>query len=246
MADLAGKTALVTGASRGIGRAIALRLGRDGARVAVHYGNNEAAAKEVVAEIGEDRAFAVRSELSAPDAAEVLLGRVEEEFDGLDILVNNAATVSYSGLEGTTPEEFDRVVAVNVRAPFFIIQRALPLLREGSRIINISSMATRVAMPRFVTYALTKGAVDVLGRTLAAELGARGITVNTVAPGVVETDSTAAVLAAPGRKEAAAARSAFGRLGRPEDIADIVALIASDDARWVTAGWIDATGGSNL
>ncbi|MCO6006953.1 SDR family oxidoreductase [Actinoallomurus purpureus] len=246
MTNLAGKTALVTGGSRGIGRAIALRLGRDGARVAVHYGRDEAAAKDVVAAIGEDRAFAVRSELSAPDAAEVLLGRVEEEFDGLDILVNNAAEVSFSGLEGTTPEEFDRVVAVNIRAPFFIIQRALPVLREGGRIINISSIATRVAMPRFVTYALTKGAVDVLGRTLAAELGARGITVNTVAPGVVETDSTAALLAAPGGKEAAAARSAFGRVGLPEDIADVVAFLASDDARWVTADWIDATGGSNL
>jgi NAD(P)-dependent dehydrogenase (short-subunit alcohol dehydrogenase family) len=246
MGDLTGRTALVTGASRGIGRAIALRLGRDGARVAVHYGRDEAAAKEVVAAIGEDRAFAVRAELSAPDAAEVLVDEVASRFDGLDILVNNAAIGASSDLEHTTLEEFNRIFAVNVRSPFFIVQRALPLLRDGGRIINISSGVTRIAMPEIITYSLTKGAIDAFGHTLAAQLGERGITVNTVAPGVVETDNTAAMLSESGAMEAWSARSALGRVGRPEDIADAVAFVASDDARWMTGDWIDVTGGSDL
>jgi 3-oxoacyl-[acyl-carrier protein] reductase len=246
MGDLTGKTALVTGASRGIGRAIALRLGRDGARVAVHYGRDEAAAKEVVAAIGEDRAFAVRAELSAPDAAEVLVDEVASRFDGLDILVNNAAIGASSDLEHTTLEEFNQIFAVNVRSPFFIVQRALPLLRDGGRIINISSGVTRIAMPEIITYSLTKGAIDAFSHTLAEQLGERGITVNTVAPGVVETDNTAPMLSEPGVMEAWSARSALGRVGRPEDIADVVAFVASDDARWMTGDWIDVTGGSDL
>ncbi|MFB9838861.1 SDR family NAD(P)-dependent oxidoreductase [Actinoallomurus acaciae] len=246
MGDLTGKTALVTGASRGIGRAIALRLGRDGARVAVHYGRDEAAAKEVVAAIGEDRAFAVRAELSAPDAPEVLIDEVASRFDGLDILVNNAAIGASSDLEHTTLEDFNQIFAVNVRSPFFIVQRALPLLRDGGRIINISSGVTRIAMPEIITYSLTKGAIDAFGHTLAEQLGERGITVNTVAPGVVETDNTAPMLAEPGAQEAWSARSALGRVGRPEDIADVVAFVASDDARWMTGDWIDVTGGSDL
>jgi 3-oxoacyl-[acyl-carrier protein] reductase len=247
MGDLSGRTALVTGASRGIGRAIAERLAADGARVAVHYGSNEAAAKETVAAIGEDRAFAVRAELSAPDAVDTLFERLDEEFDGLDILVNNAAIATSSDFENTTPEEFERIFAVNARAPFFITQRALPRLRDGGRIVNISSGVTRIAMPEIITYSMTKGALDTFTHTLAQQLGPRGITVNTVAPGIIDTDVNASWLRGdPEAEAAAAARAALGRVGRPEDVADVVAFVASDDARWVTAGWIDVTGGSEL
>ncbi|GAB3960074.1 SDR family oxidoreductase [Actinoallomurus acanthiterrae] len=246
MGDLSGRTALVTGASRGIGRAIAERLAADGARVAVHYGGNEAAAKETVAAIGEDRAFTVRAELSAPDAVDTLFARLDEEFDGLDILVNNAAIATSSDFENTTPEEFDRIFAVNARAPFFIIQRALPRLRDGGRIVNISSGVTRIAMPEIITYAMTKGALETFTRTLAQQLGPRGITVNTVAPGIIDTDVNASWLRDPEAAAAAAARAALGRVGRPEDVADVVAFVASDDARWVTGDWIDVTGGSDL
>ena len=214
--------------------------------MAVHYGSDEAAAKEVVAAIGADRAFAVRAELSAPDAASTLVEAVASRFDALDVLVNNAALGTSSDLEHTTLEEFDRIVAVNVRAPFFIVQRALPLMREGGRIINISSGVTRIAMPEIITYSLTKGAIDVFGHTLAAHLGARGITVNTVAPGIVATDNTAPMLSVPGAWDAAASRSALGRVGDPDGIADVVAFLASERSRWMTGDRVDVTGGSDL
>ncbi len=247
MADLTGRTALVTGASRGIGRAIAQRLAADGARVAVHYGTNDKAAEECVAAIGADRAFAVGAELSEPDAVETLLARVDEEFDGLDILVNNAAIPTSGDLERATTEEFDRIFAVNVRAPFFLIQQALPRMRDGGRIINIGSVvSTHVASPELITYAMSKGALDVLGRTLAKMLGPRGITVNTVAPGVIATDANAVWLQYPEVSAAAARRAALGRVGEPRDVADVVAFLASEDARWITGDTIEVSGGINL
>jgi NAD(P)-dependent dehydrogenase (short-subunit alcohol dehydrogenase family) len=234
------KTALVTGASRGIGRAIALRLAADGMRVVVHYARDDAAAASVVEEAGGG-AFAVRASL--PDELDALVAALPP----LDVLVNNAAIGLPAPIEDVTPEAFDEVFAVNVRAPFFLVQRALPLLRDGGRIVNISSGATRIAMPTGIAYSMTKGALDTFTRTLALHLGPRGITVNTVAPGVVDTDQNASWLRGnPDAEAAMAARSALGRIGFADDIADVVSFVASDNARWMTGAWLDATGGAHL
>ncbi|MEU9867613.1 SDR family oxidoreductase [Actinomadura sp. NPDC048021] len=252
---LEGKVALVTGGSRGIGRAIAQRLGRDGAAVAVAYARDEAAANEVVERIRKDggRAFALREELGRHgDAA-----RLWEAFDaqaaehapggGVDIIVNNAGIGRSSDLASLTEREFDEVFAVNVRAPFFIVQQGLPRLRDGGRIINISSGVSRIAMPEIMAYGATKGALDNFTLNLAKELGPRGITANSVAPGIIDTDVNAGWLRGDPQAEArAASLAALGRVGRPEDVADVVAFLASDDARWVTGRVIDATGGSCL
>ncbi|MGW1800273.1 SDR family oxidoreductase [Streptomyces sp. NPDC001984] len=246
MADLRGKTALVTGGSRGIGRAIAQRLAADGARVAVHYARQDADALETVSAIEEagGRAFPLKAELGTDGDVDTLFARLAEGLAGerLDVLVNNAAILAGGTLEQTTPEDFDRIFAVNVRAPFFIVQRALSVLRDGGRIINVSSAATRIAMPELV-YAMTKGAIDVMGRSLAMQLGPRGITVNTVAPGVTATDMNARMRDKPEMVGDITAVTALGRIGEPADIADIVDFLASDDARWVTGHVLDATGG---
>jgi NAD(P)-dependent dehydrogenase (short-subunit alcohol dehydrogenase family) len=240
-------TALVTGGSRGIGRAIALRLARDGVRVAVHYGSNEMAAKQTVDDIqaAGGEAFAVRADLSEPDAAEQVWRQFDAVADELDVLVNNAAIGKHQPLADVTPDWFDRLVAVNAKAPFFLVQQGLARLRDGGRIINIGSGVTRIAFPQDTAYAMTKGALNTFTLTLAKELGPRGITVNTVAPGIVETEMND-WLADPEAARAAAAYSVFDRVGQPEDVADVVAFVASDQARWITGQWIDATGGSQL
>ncbi|GGV01181.1 SDR family oxidoreductase [Streptomyces spectabilis] len=247
---LAGRTALVTGGSRGIGRGIAERLGRDGARVAVHYGSNEAAAKETVAAIERagGSAFAIGAELGRPGDAEALWTAFDAHADGVDILVNNAGIGTSRPFADTDEAEFDRLFAVNTKAPYFITQLATERLRDGGRIINISSGVSRAAvMPDILTYAMTKGALDVFTRNLSKVLGPRGITVNSVAPGVVDTDVNAAWLRGEENEAAragAAALSALGKVGTVEDIADVVAFLASPDGRWVTGQWLDATGGS--
>jgi 3-oxoacyl-[acyl-carrier protein] reductase len=252
--SLADKTALVTGASRGIGRGIALRLAREGALVAVHYGTDEAAARQTLEAISRNggRGFLIRAEFGVPGDVEKLW----EGFDaglgaagaapGLDIIVNNAAIGASADLEGITGEELDRLYAVNVKAPFFLVREGLRRLRDGGRIINISSGVTRIAYPSVIGYSLTKGAIDVFTRTLAQQLGQRGVTVNAVAPGIVQTDNTTAQLTTPEAWAQVARYSVFNRVGQPADIADVVAFVASDDARWITGQSIDATGGSLL
>jgi NAD(P)-dependent dehydrogenase (short-subunit alcohol dehydrogenase family) len=248
MGVLTGRTALVTGASRGIGRGIAERLGRDGARVAVHYGRSDAAAKETVAAIEEagGSAFAIGVELGRPGDAEALWAEFDRHADGLDILVNNAGIGSSRPITEIAEEEYDRVFAVNVRAPFFLVRHGIRRLRDGGRIINISSGLARTAvMPDNIAYAMTKGALDVFSRDLSKVLGARGITVNSVAPGIIDTDNTAAMLRGSEDGWAkAAAFSALGGVGSPAEVADVVAFLASDAGRWVTGSWVDATGGS--
>ncbi|MGW2649807.1 SDR family NAD(P)-dependent oxidoreductase [Streptomyces sp. NPDC001393] len=250
MGDLRGKTALVTGASRGIGRAIAERLAADGALVAVHYAENEAAAKETLAAIENagGGAFCVRSDFGTEDAVDRLCADLQRGLDGrsLDILVNNAAVGHTGSLESATAQEFDRVFAVNLRTPFFLTQRVLPLLSDGGRIINISSSVTRIAVSHELVYGMTKAALDVMARTLAHSLGGRGITVNSVAVGVTDTDMIAMLRQYPEAMAAVTAATALGRIGQPADIGDIVAFLASDDARWVTGHLLDATGGMCL
>jgi NAD(P)-dependent dehydrogenase (short-subunit alcohol dehydrogenase family) len=248
MGVLTGRTALVTGASRGIGRGIAERLGRDGARVGVHYGRSEAAAKETVARIeaAGGSAFAIRAELGVPGDAAALWEEFDRHADGVDILVNNAGIGSTPPIEEIDEETYDQVFAVNVKAPFFIVRHGLRRLRDGGRVVNISSGLARTAVfPHLIAYAMTKGALDVFSRDLSKVLGARGITVNSLAPGIVDTDNTAELLhgSADGWAKAAAI-SALGRVGETADIADAVAFLASDQGRWVTGNWMDATGGS--
>ncbi|MGC3002599.1 SDR family oxidoreductase [Streptomyces sp. G35A] len=248
-----GKTALVTGGSRGIGRAICHRLAREGALVAVHYGHDRTAAERTVKEIEADggRAFAVHAELGVPGDADTLWSAFDRALAaqdaeaGLDILVNNAGITVPRTIADVTETDFDRVFAINTKAPFFIIQRGLDRLRDGGRIVNISSVATRVAFPAIVSYTMTKAALDYLTLSLAQELGPRGITVNAVAPGYTETEINP-TLAVPEIRRRYSEASVFGRLGDPVDIADVVSFVASDDARWMTGQWIDASGGVHL
>jgi 3-oxoacyl-[acyl-carrier protein] reductase len=244
---LGGKTALITGGSRGIGRAIAQRLTADGALVAIHYGGNDAAASETLKAIEQTggQAFLVKAELGVNGNIEALFTKLEKGLTGrpLDILVNNAAVAPQVALAQTTPEEFDRLFAINVRAPFFIIQRALPLMPDGARIINISSGVTWFATPATV-YSMTKGALNVLGRSLANSLGSRNITVNTISPGITDTDMNPSIRDKDVKAvERVTRMTALGRPGRPADIADAVAFLASDDARWITGQTLEVNGG---
>ncbi|RSN59410.1 short-chain dehydrogenase [Amycolatopsis sp. WAC 04182] len=210
------KTALVTGASRGIGAAIARRLEQDGIRTI--------------------KRSSEQADLSTMEGVDKAL----EGIDSLDILVNNAAAAPQGPIETDTPESFDRLMAVNVKAPYFLIQRAP--LNDGGRIVNVSSVATRMANPAQTSFAMTKGALETMSRTLAHQLGPRGITVNVVAPGATRTADNGAIFT-PELTTAIASLTAHRRLGTAEDIADVVAFLASDDARWVTGQVIEASGG---
>ena len=247
MGVLAGRTALVTGASRGIGRAIAERLARDGARVAVHYGSNEAAAKETVTaiEAADGRAFAIRAELGVPGDAETLWEAFDGHAQSVDVLVNNAGMATFATISETDEEAYDRTQAVNAKAPFFIVKHGLRRLRDHGRIINVTAATDHAIAPIAATH-MAKGAVTTLTRSLAAELAPRGITANSVGPGFIDTDLTSAALADPGIRAHAEAVSVFKRVGTSSDVADVVAFLASPDSRWVTGQHIDATGGSLL
>ncbi|WP_339268814.1 SDR family oxidoreductase [Paenibacillus sp. FSL K6-1330] len=254
MKRLEGKIALVTGGSRGIGKGIALRLAEEGALVAVHYGTRRDAADEVVQTIQKQggRAIALGAKLESVAGATRLIHSLEEELlritedNRFDILVNNAGIGTSNTFEETTEESFDELLAVNVKALFFLVQQALPLLRDGGRIVNISSGVTRIAYPHIMAYNITKGAINTFTLHLAKLLGPRGITVNAVLPGIVDTDVNAAWLHTPEGQLHAAEMSALGRIGQPSDIADVVAFLASSDGRWVTGQMVDATGGSHL
>ena len=248
MSTLSGKTALVTGASRGIGRATALKLAAEGARVLVHYGQSAGEAEAVVAQIraAGGRAEALGADLAAPDGAHKLAQEVLRVVDGpLDILIANAGIANWATIEETTVEDFDRLFAVNVRAPFFLVQQLLPVLGKGSSVILLSSTVARAAVGALAAYAATKGAIDTLVLHFAQALGERGIRVNAVAPGVVDTDMSSFAKSDQGRATVLGMQ-ALQRLAQPDDLADTIAFVASDAARWVTGTTVRVDGGSKL
>jgi 3-oxoacyl-[acyl-carrier protein] reductase len=248
MSNLSGKTALVTGASRGIGRACALALAAAGAQVLVHYGRGATEAEGVVAEIRKagGRADAVAADLAAADGPHKLAKLVRNIVgDRLDILVASAGISKSASIEDTTIDDFDRLFAVNVRAPFFLVQQLLPILSKGSNIVLVSSLAARGVVGTIPAYAATKGAIDTLVKHFASLLGARGIRVNAVAPGVVETDMSNFTKTDAGR-DFALGMQALKRLAQPDDIGGVVAFLGSDEARWITGDTIHVDGGSKL
>ncbi len=255
MTTLQSKTALVTGASKGIGRATASALAEAGAHVLVHYSRSVQEAKSLVASIQAKggRANAVSAGLGTPDSAELLAKQVRSiAGDRLDVLVLNAGISKAARVADYTVEDFDSLFDTNVRGSFFLIQQLLPLLGEGSSIVVISSLGARSVVgksglenPSILAYASTKGALETLVKNWAAILGPSGIRVNAVAPGVIDTDMSNFTKTEAGR-EVALGMQALKRIGKPEDIADVVAFIASDGARWITGASIPVDGGSKL
>lgn len=252
--SLAGKIAVVTGASRGIGRSIAETLAAEGALVAVHYGNSKAAADEVVAKIKADGgdAFAVGADLSKKGAAQALFSGVDQELKQrtgdtkFDILVNNAGIAPFIGFNETTEDVLDEIYNVNVKSLFFITQEAVKRLKDNGRIISTSSGVVRTPLPAVAAYSMLKAPLDNLAKSLAVELGPRGITVNTVAPGVINTDMAAGIVSNAEGQAFALGKQALKRIGQPEDVADVVAFLAGPKARWMTGQTVDVTGGSVL
>ncbi len=248
MNKLSGKTALVTGASRGIGRASALALAKEGAQVLVHFSSSEQEADAVITEIRKagGKADKVGADLRQADGPHTLAKRVRAIVgDRLDILVANAGVSKSASIEDTQVEDFDNLFAVNVRAPFFLVQQLLPAMCKGSNVIFTSSLAARAAVGTLSAYAATKGAIETLVKHFAAALGPRGIRVNAVAPGVVETDMSNFTKTEAGR-DIALGLQALKRLAQPDDIAPVVAFLASDDAHWITGDIIHVDGGSKL
>jgi 3-oxoacyl-[acyl-carrier protein] reductase len=240
-----GKVAVVTGASRGIGRAVAERFARDGARVVVNYARSGDQAEQVVAGIRErgGEAIAVQADMGRPEQIAQLFEQTTERFGRLDVLVNNAGAYDAHRLVRSDEAHYAALFDVNVRGVLLASREAARRFGEtGGRIINISSGAARAAVPGGAVYAASKAAVEALTRCHAAELGPRGITVNAVAPGFTESDMLDVALPAEARG-GMIALTALGRLGRPEDIADVVAFLTSDDARWITGETIGASGG---
>jgi 3-oxoacyl-[acyl-carrier protein] reductase len=255
MRELENKTALVTGASRGIGHATAAALAKAGAHVLVHYGRSRQEAESLVVEIRRKggRADAVSADLGTRDGASLLAKQVRAIVgDRLDVLVVNAGISVAARIADYTVEEFDSLFATNVRGPFFLIQELLPVLGDGSSIVVISSLGARsvvgksgVENPSILVYASTKGALETLVKNWAVILGPRGIRVNAIAPGVIDTDMSNFTKTEAGR-EVALGMQALKRLGKPEDVADVVAFMASDGARWITGASIPVDGGSKL
>lgn len=238
-----GKVAIVTGASRGIGRAVAERLGFGGAVVIVNYHKNKAAAEEVVGAIADHggRAVAVRGDVGVPADVRGLFEAASSEFGGVDIVVNNAALAIAGPMEDMAEEDFDRLIAVNLKGVFISAQEAAKHLRDGGRVINVATGLQADAVAFLGAYGATKAGVEVLTRSLAHRLGPRGITVNAVAPGVTDTDML--VPDARATLDATIEQTPLRRIGQPADLADVVAFLASKNARWITGQTIHANGG---
>ncbi|EDY82371.1 KR domain superfamily [Verrucomicrobiia bacterium DG1235] len=238
------KVAIVTGASRGIGRAIALRLARDGMAVAVNYARSAEEAESVVDEIkaAGGRAFAIQADVARVSEVTRLFDETIARYGKVDVLVNNAGILFNKPVAAVTEEEFDRIFAVNVKGTFFACQQAALRLSDGGRIINLSSTTTAVMLPTYGAYVATKGAVEQLTRTLSKELGSRGITVNAVSPGPTDTELFK-LGKSPEMIQRLANGAAFNRLGTPEEIAEAIAFLAGDASGWITGQNIRANGG---
>ncbi|UYW29696.1 SDR family oxidoreductase [Methylorubrum extorquens] len=246
MSKLAGKVAVVTGASKGIGAAIAKALAKDGAAVVVNYASSKAGADAVVGAItaAGGRAVAVQADVSQAAQARGLVEAAVQQFGRLDVLVNNSGVYEFAAIEEVTEEHYRRIFDVNVLGALLATQAASKHLGEGGSIINISSVVTDVLMPTSAVYSGTKGALNAISGVLANELAPRKIRVNVVSPGYVVTEGTHTAGIAGSEMEAGlVAQTPLGRSGQPDDIAGVVAFLASDDARWVTGEVINASGG---
>ena len=255
MPHLQSKTSLVTGASRGIGKATALALSAAGASVLVHYGRSATEAEGVVNEIrsrGGD-AEAIGADLSTQTGVSTLAERVRSATNGrLDILVLNAGVSKAAQLQAYTMDEVDTLFATNVRGPFLLMQQLVPLLHEGSSVVAVTSIVARavigqpeVEKPSILAYASTKGALETLMLNWAAMLGPKGIRVNAVAPGIIDTDMSNFTKTEAGR-QTALSMQALKRIGTPDDVASVITFLASDEARWITGASIPVDGGSKL
>lgn len=247
MGRLSGKTALVTGAGRGIGRGIALRLAKDGARVGINYSRSEAQARSLAEEIAAagGQAFLLKADITDMGEIETMFAELRQHSDHLDILVNNAGRGSggFRTTEKWTPEQYDDVFGLNTRAMFFVTQAAWDLMSDGGRIINLSSTASQVRMKGLAAYAGSKAAVEAMTRVWAAELAPRHITVNCILPGIIDTDLIRDGMS-PERVQRLAAGVPLGRIGQPDDVADVVAFLASDEGRWISGQDITVSGGA--
>jgi NAD(P)-dependent dehydrogenase (short-subunit alcohol dehydrogenase family) len=249
------KVAVITGASRGIGQAIAQRLAKDGVLSVINYAGNAEAAAATVADIEASggAAFALKGDVSSLTEIQQFYEQLDTELtkrtgtNQFDILVNNAGVGGgITTIDHTTEEQFDYLFAVNVKGTFFVTQMAIPRLRDGGAIVNISSVASRQPVVELATYGLTKAAIDNFTLVLASELGKRGITVNSIAPGYTATDLNTEIFKDPTVREPIESMTAFGRIGKVSDIANVVAFLASDEGGWVTGQYIEASGGFRL
>lgn len=246
MSKLAGKVALVTGASKGIGAAIAKALAAEGAKVVVNYASSKAGADAVVEAItaAGGKAVAVKGDVSKAEQAQGLIDAAVREFGRLDVLVNNSGVYEFGTIEEITEEHYNRQFNVNVLGLLLTTQAAVKHIGEGGSIINISSVVTSLAPPATAVYTGTKGAVDAITSVLAKELGPRKIRVNAILPGIVETEGThTAGIMGSDFEHNAVAQTPLGRIGQPDDIASIAVFLASDDAGWLTGERLTAAGG---
>jgi 3-oxoacyl-[acyl-carrier protein] reductase len=246
MSKLTGKVAVVTGASKGIGAAIAKALAAEGASVVVNYASSKEGAETVVAAIGKagGKATAVGGDVSKPAEAQAVIDAAVKAFGRLDILVNNAGVYEFSPIEGVTEEHFHRHFNINVLGPLLTTRAAVKYLGEGGSIINVGSGASRITPPNSAVYTGTKGALDAITGVLAKELGPRKIRVNSLNPGMVETEGThSGGYIGSDLERALVAQTPLGRIGQPDDIADVAVFLASNDSRWLTGELLLAGGG---